>query len=776
MTTTQVFKPTETFLDVDGDPLEDGYIFVGVAASNPESSPIQVYWDRAMTVPATQPIRTKGGYPSNAGVPSRLYIGRNTYSILTKNKNGTTVLSEPSANSPDSSSIIFQRPEAGSVQRDVKDKLLDEPPTPEDFGAVGNGIANDSVPWQAYEAVSPFVYLRDGSSYNLGSYKPVNYIVGNDSQVIANGVTIRFAKERFNAKNSTMATTISETIPTWGFPSGGESTGGQLNLIYGIGEFNGGMHFCTFFGSGLPRHPISLNRCDGFGNGALQHADYGNRNTAIGTISQQWNGTTDPERDQHPWFGPETGGLLPGQPGWDPGLLETKNPGIGAKIAAVVTATDNEQVRGNVGCGRDTLNASVITNYCTTIGYRAGASCYNSWGVTALGNDAFLHGVMMNYSVAAGIECALDWQEGNQVEVYGYKCAEKVIRGSNNTFYGAFAGGRFTDSTGCLFIGQGAGNDLNPTSLPGITVSNKLAIGMASKTLISGDLANNKAGINTTGENLAATLHVAAARNPTISVHTNGDELLLENTSNTGMTIRSSSTGFGSIYVADADAQDVGGLIYNHSTDTWNMRAAGANRIICAAASFVPAVNSSMTLGGPSNRWTVVYADTATINTSDERSKAQISDIPDEVLDAWQDVDYQIYKFKSSVEEKGDAARWHFGVIAQRIKSAFEDRGLDAFEYGILCYDEWNDAYETVHAVVEQVPAVYSEDAAGEESVILEEAYEREVEPAHERLVTPAGNRYGVRYEEALTLESALLRRSQKRLEARIKQLEDLQG
>lgn len=151
MANVQVLKPIESFLDVDGDPLEDGYIFIGADTLDPESNPIQAYWDEALTVPAAQPIRTKGGYPSNAGSPSKLYIAQNSYSIRTKNKNGTAVSSDLNASSPDSSAIIFQRPESGSVPRTVSDKLL-EYPTPGDFGAVGNGIANDDAAFVALEA------------------------------------------------------------------------------------------------------------------------------------------------------------------------------------------------------------------------------------------------------------------------------------------------------------------------------------------------------------------------------------------------------------------------------------------------------------------------------------------------------------------------------------------------------------------------------------------------------------------------------------------------
>ena len=132
---------------------------------------------------------------------------------------------------------------------------------------------------------------------------------------------------------------------------------------------------------------------------------------------------------------------------------------------------------------------------------------------------------------------------------------------------------------------------------------------------------------------------------------------------------------------------------------------------------FKPSPDGSVNLGGASNRWNTVYATTGAINTSDAREKQQVKPIDVAALRAWSRVDYCQFKFNTAVDVKGEGARWHFGVIAQRVKEAFEAEGLDPFAYGILCYDEW----------------LESEDK-------------------------PAGNRYGIRYEEALALECAYLR------------------
>lgn len=168
-----------------------------------------------------------------------------------------------------------------------------------------------------------------------------------------------------------------------------------------------------------------------------------------------------------------------------------------------------------------------------------------------------------------------------------------------------------------------------------------------------------------------------------------------------------------------------------------------------SSGNFRPHVDNTYTLGTASLRWSVVYAGTGTINTSDERYKQKIQDIDSAVLRAWGKVKFYQYKFNDAVESKGDGARWHFGAIAQKVKEAFEFEGLDAFAYGILCYDEWPDEYEDV--IGQREVEKFDENGVG---TIETEDYVT----GEKRLVRHAGNRYGIRYEEALALECSYLR------------------
>jgi hypothetical protein len=96
MTALSIQPTFPIFTDIDGQPLEAGYIFIGVANLAPIGNPINVYWDAALTLAAVQPIRTIGGYPVNAGTPARLYVNSD-YSIQVQNRNGSVVYSAPAA-------------------------------------------------------------------------------------------------------------------------------------------------------------------------------------------------------------------------------------------------------------------------------------------------------------------------------------------------------------------------------------------------------------------------------------------------------------------------------------------------------------------------------------------------------------------------------------------------------------------------------------------------------------------------------------------------------
>lgn len=135
------------FTEEDGQPLENGYIWIGTANLDPQVNPISVYWDAALTQPAAQPIRTINGYPAKSGSPGRLYVNSD-YSIRVQNKNGSAIYSAPESTDGSAEFVSFIQNGAGSVQRSVQDKLR-EKVSVKDFGAVGDGVTDDTAAIQA---------------------------------------------------------------------------------------------------------------------------------------------------------------------------------------------------------------------------------------------------------------------------------------------------------------------------------------------------------------------------------------------------------------------------------------------------------------------------------------------------------------------------------------------------------------------------------------------------------------------------------------------------
>lgn len=248
---------------------------------------------------------------------------------------------------------------------------------------------------------------------------------------------------------------------------------------------------------------------------------------------------------------------------------------------------------------------------------------------------------------------------------------------------------------------------------------------------------------------------------------------------------------------------------------------------IFAGATLYPNVDGgARNLGGPSLRFGTVYAITAAINTSDIRFKLVRGTFTDQELDAWGDVRASAYQFLDAIAEKGAAAaRMHSGWIAQEVEAAFTARGLDARRYALFCADTVTEKVkvtekrerpavdiieqvEEVVQIIDGVPTLVEEvrqvstprqtiepvvradgtpvmvfrpDPTGEETVAGEkgrmepmthavpvmEEYDAEVE-----IDGDTSERLGLRYEEALVLETAWLRRELARQAARITALE----
>jgi parallel beta-helix repeat protein len=157
-----------------------------------------------------------------------------------------------------------------------------------------------------------------------------------------------------------------------------------------------------------------------------------------------------------------------------------------------------------------------------------------------------------------------------------------------------------------------------------------------------------------------------------------------------------------------------------------------------AEGDFFPMVDNSRTLGRSANRWSEVFAATGTINTSDTREKQQqrvLSDKEKSVAIELKSL-IRVFKWNAAVEEKGDLARLHVGLMAQEVGNAFAEQGLDPHAYGVFCYDEWPETFEEIKSW---------ETEYDEEGNVTTEGGSRVIQE-----YKPSGNRYGIRYDQLL--------------------------
>lgn len=223
-------------------------------------------------------------------------------------------------------------------------------------------------------------------------------------------------------------------------------------------------------------------------------------------------------------------------------------------------------------------------------------------------------------------------------------------------------------------------------------------------------------------------------------------------------------------------ADNGGGLsITNNSAAINYVANAGASAHIFKGT-IRPDVTATYNLGSSTITFNNAYLQNSPTIVSDENHKDFIQNIPDELLDAWGTLDFKMWKMKAAIAEKGeDDARWHFGMIAQRVKEALTNAGLDWTRYGLITYEKWDAQEEIVvswddeYEVIPGSPAFYNEEgdliqeAIEEKTILIRKAGSLVTQQARD-----AGEIYMLRMEECFAVEAAYQRRRLDRIEAEI--------
>ena len=190
MAALSVQVPYPVFYDRDGQPLDNGNIYIGVANLDPVTSPIQVYYDEALTITASQPLKTSNGYVYRNGTPTQLYVDATNFSISVKDNKNLLVYNFPDgtglgvgaagidftgfngqvgtladlADADGSDWIGYTPTGTGSVARSAQEKMRDMVSV-KDFGAVGDGVTDDTLAIQAAIDANPgrIIFVPHGS-------------------------------------------------------------------------------------------------------------------------------------------------------------------------------------------------------------------------------------------------------------------------------------------------------------------------------------------------------------------------------------------------------------------------------------------------------------------------------------------------------------------------------------------------------------------------------------------------------------------------------------
>jgi len=171
----------------------------------------------------------------------------------------------------------------------------------------------------------------------------------------------------------------------------------------------------------------------------------------------------------------------------------------------------------------------------------------------------------------------------------------------------------------------------------------------------------------------------------------------------------------------------------------------------------LPNQDNTFDFGSNGLRWDNIYATNGSIQTSDQNQKQSIQFLTTAEMNVAKRLSSLIktFKWNSAVEEKGDSARTHTGIIAQDVQQAFNDEGLDANNYALFCSDTWWEKEYTIETTEDQETQTRMD--------IKQEATDGYTERT----------KLGVRYPELLSFIQAYNDQRFTELEARITQLEN---
>jgi hypothetical protein len=325
-----------------------------------------------------------------------------------------------------------------------------------------------------------------------------------------------------------------------------------------------------------------------------------------------------------------------------------------ASISGLTVGKGAGSIATNTAVGASALAANTTGAFNTAVG-----NITLNTNLTGLQNVAVGHGSLYtnkaDYNVAVGVNALNANSTGANNTAFGTNALLANTTASNNTAVGYQAGYTNQTGTGETYLGYQAGylNTGNYNTFVGVTAGYAASSGTLNSFFGYG----------------AGSTMLTGSKN-TIIGSFNGNQ--------GGLDIRTLSNR---VVLSDGDGNPY-----------FQLNQGGGNRQLSFdGGEFFPTTDNVVSCGFSSLRWSVVYAATALINTSDRNLKQDIAELDNSEKRVAIAIKSLIkkYRFKDSVAEKGDNARIHVGAIAQEVASAFEAEGLDPTRYGLFCSDTW---------------------------------------------------------------------------------------
>jgi hypothetical protein len=358
------------------------------------------------------------------------------------------------------------------------------------------------------------------------------------------------------------------------------------------------------------------------------------------------------------------------------------------------------------------------------------------------------------------------------VVISGVDDSNNLIVGNNNTNFAVYTDGTVGEIR--LKAEDGSGSNFAKfmtfyTSSAGSVASERMRIDSSGNVLVGKTSADSGGSVGT--ELLSGRMFLRRSGGAPLIVDrdtSDGDIILL----------RRAGTTNGVIGIADND-------LFIGKTDGGNdnfLRFGFSSYQLIPCTSTGAVNDDVMDLGTTSSRFDNIFATNGTIQTSDQNEKQSIQSLTASEMAVAQRISklFKTFKWNSAVEEKGDSARTHTGIIAQDVQQTFADEGLDASNYGMFISQTWWEKEISDDAVAPQ-EAVYetqTDEEGNEIQVLVQEAVEGQDAYTYMDTKEEATEGYtektrlGIRYPELLSFVSSAFEQRLTDIETRLTTLE----